>query len=93
MNLFHKKNRIQLIPIALVSFMMASLCLPSCLEEPKISKREFKKLVDTLYLYEVTELNAELDSLCDLNTDSMIQANVDSIMKIRLEQIEKLIQN
>jgi len=49
--------------------------------------------VDTLFKYEVADLNAELDSICGAQTDSMIQFNVDSIMKIRLEQIEKLLQN
>ena len=89
----HKKNINRLLPFAVLFFLYITLFLPSCIEEPTLSQREIRSRVDTLYKYEVADLNHELDSICEAETDSMIQFNVDSIMKIRLEQIEKLLQN
>lgn len=91
--IFHKKNISRLLALAILCFLYITLFLPSCIEEPTLSKRDIRNRVDTLYKYEVADLNKILDSICEAQTDSMIQFNVDSIMKIRLEQIEKLIQN
>ena len=82
-----------MISLAIIFLFAISLFTPSCIDEPKFSKREFKNRVDTLYTHEINAFNIELDSLCDLQKNILIQHNVDSILKIRLEQIEKLIQN
>ena len=91
--ILHKKNTALLFRLAVLGFLYFTLFLPSCIEEPTLSRREIKSRVDTLYKYEVTEMNKMLDSICEMQTDSMIQVNVDSLMKIRLEQIEKLLEN
>jgi len=83
----------RLLSLAVLFFLYVTMFLPSCIEEPTMSNREIRNRVDTLYKYEVEDLNQVLDSICEAQTDSMIQVNVDSIMKIRLEQIEKLLQN
>ena len=89
----HIKNSIHKIQLVIIFFFAISIFTPSCIEEPKVSKREFRSMVDTLYNREIASFNAELDSLCDLQTEIIIQHNVDSLMKVRLEQIEKLIQD
>jgi len=89
LNIYKKKYKSLLIPFVIV-FLAISTSTPSCIEEPKISKREFKNMVDTLYNREIVAFNKDLDSICDLQMDAMIQHNVDSIMKLRLEQIKKL---
>ena len=73
-----------------LSFILASfLFLNSCEEEKiKLHPSDIMR-IDTIYNAQSKILEAELDSLCELNYKKRFDEAVDSIMDLRLEERKK----
>ena len=75
--------------IALI--ILWALLSPGCRLPSSELTPEEHDLVDTLYTDRVKLLRAELDSICEVQTDSMKRRAVDSLVELQLIEIKKLI--